>query len=276
MDPFDLNWDPLDVGSNTDGPSGSMNSCKAINGSDELSDETDDSEDLILPPLPDPDTQLVSQKRDLDEWLASSSDAPFFSSDDLLASSSDLYLDEHRRKRQHRGPWYNEEQVSIKSTTQGSPPQKARHKSPLQRNMDSGVWLPSNESTGGEESRRNEESTGNEELTGYEELTDYEELTGYEESTGGEGSTSSEDAEYSRKLAVRKARIVMDMGGFTDDVDDNKGAANPPWSIDVLGRASKIEDKFAAMYHKATQVTEDQEYFEGLVFPYVSVTSLVT
>ena len=68
----------------------------------------------------------------------------------------------------------------------------------------------------------------------------------------------------------------MDMGGFTDDVDDNRGAASLPWSIDVLGRASKIEDKFATVYHKAMQVTEDQEGFKGPVFPYVSVTSLGT
>ena len=47
-----------------------MNSFKAINGSDELSDDTQGSGDPNLPPLPSPDTQLVGKKRDLDEWLA--------------------------------------------------------------------------------------------------------------------------------------------------------------------------------------------------------------
>ena len=248
MDQFALNRDPLDVGSNSEAASelsGSMNSCKVTNASDEFSDDTQVLRAPTLPLLPPTNTRPVSKKRDLDEWLASSSDAPLFSSDDLLASSSDLYLNEHRRKRRHRGAWYNEEQVPIKSTTQGSPPQESRRKGPFQRNMDSGVWLPSDESTGSEESERNEELTG------------------------------SGEAEYSRELAIRKARIVMDMGGFMDDADDNKGPATLPWSIDVLGRASKIEDKFATAYHKATQVTEDQEGFEGLVFPYVSVTSPV-
>ena len=171
------------------------------------------------------------KKRDRDEWLASSSDAPLFSSDDLLASSSDLYLNEHRRKRRHRGAWYKEEQVPIDSTMQGSPPRKPRSKGPFRRNMDSGVWLGSDESTG------------------------------------------SEEAENSRQLAIRKARIVMDIGG---SMDDNKGAANLPGSNDVLGRASEVEDEFAAVYHKAMQVIEDQEGFEGLVFPYVSVMSVVT
>ena len=171
------------------------------------------------------------KKRDRDEWLASSSDAPFFSSDDLLASSSDLYLNEHRCKRRHRGAWYKEEQVPIDSTTQGSPPRKRRSKGPFRRNMDSGVWLGSDESTG------------------------------------------SEEAENSRKLAIRKARIVIDIGG---SMDDNEGAANLPGSNDVLGRASELDDQFAAVYHKATQVIEDQEGFEGFVFPYVSVTSILT
>ena len=51
-----------------------------------------------------PKARPASKKRDLDEWLASSSDAPLFSSDDLLASSSDLYLNEHSlapEDRQH-------------------------------------------------------------------------------------------------------------------------------------------------------------------------------
>ncbi len=173
------------------------------------------------------DARPASKKRDRDEWLASSSDAPLFSSDDLLASSSDLYLNEHRRKRRHRGAWYKEEQVPIESTTHGSPLRKPRSKGPFRRNMDSGVWLGSDESTG------------------------------------------SEEAENSRQLAICKARIVMDIGR---SMDDNKGSANLPGSNDVLGRASEVEDEFAAVYHKATQVIEDQEGFEGLVFPYVSMT----
>ncbi len=172
----------------------------------------------------------ASQKRGRDEWLASSSDAPLFSSDDLLASSSDLYLNEHRRKRRHRGAWYKEEQVPIGSTTQGLPPRKPRSKGPFRRNMDSGVWLSSDESTG------------------------------------------SEEADNGRKLAIRKARIVMDIGG---SMDDNKGPANLPGFNDALGQGSEVDDEFAAVYFKATKTIEDQEGFDGLVFPFVSVTSIV-
>ena len=170
------------------------------------------------------------KKRGRDEWLASSSDAPLFSSDDLLASSSDLYLNEHRRKRRHRGAWYKEEQVLIESTTQGLPTQTARSKGPFRRNMDSGVWLSSDESTG------------------------------------------SEEAENCRKLVIRKARKVMDKGG---NMDDDKGAANLPGFSGGLGRFSKVDDQLAAVYHKAMKNIEDKEGFDGLVFPYVSVTNVV-
>ena len=209
----------------------SINSDRTTNASDEPWDELETLGDSTLPPLPSTNAQPAREKRDRDEPLASSSDAPLFSSDDLLASSSDLYLDENRRKRLHRGAWYREEQVPIDSTTQGSPTQKPRSQGLFRGNMDSGIFPGSDESTG------------------------------------------SEEARYSRILAIRKARIVMDMGG---SMDDDEGAANLPGSIDVLGRDAEIEDEFAAVYHKSTQYIEDQEGFEGLVFPYVSVTSIVT
>lgn len=237
MDQLASNRYALGVSSNSGTSSellDSMNSCKTTNASDELCDDSETLRASTLPPLPSTNARPARKKRERDEWLASSSDVPLFSSDDLLASSSDLYLNEHRRKRRHRGAWYQEQQVPIYPTTHGSPPRKPRSKGPFRRNMDSGVWLGSDESTG------------------------------------------SEEAEYSRKLAIRKACVVMDIGGFMDDMDDDKAAANLPGSNDVLGRASEVEDEFVAVYHKATQVIEDQEGFEGLVFPYVSVTSMVT
>ena len=231
MDQLASNRYALGVSSNSGTPSellDSMNSCKTTNASDELWDDPETLRASTLPPLPYTNARPARKKRERDEWLASSSDAPLFSSDDLLASSSDLYLNEHRRKRRHRGAWYQEQQLPIYPTMHGSPPRKPRSKGPFRRNVDSGVWLGSDESTG------------------------------------------SEETEYSRKLAIRKACIVMDIGGFMDDMDDDKAAANLPGSYDVLGRASEVEDAFVAVYHKATQVIEDQEGFEGLVFPYVS------
>ena len=237
MDRLTSNSYTFGFGSNSGTPSellDSMNSSRVTIASDELWDSSEISRPPTLPPLPSTNARPARKKHERDEWLASSSDAPLFSSDDLLASSSDLYLNEHRRKRRHRGAWYQEQQVPIDSKRQESPPRKPRSKGPFRRNMDSGVWLGSDESTG------------------------------------------SEEAEYSRKLAIRKAYNVMDTGGFMDDMDDDKAAANLLGSNDVLGRALEVEDEFVAVYHKATQVIEDQEGFEGLVFPYVSITSIGT
>ena len=123
---------------------------------------------------------MTSRKRDRDEWLASSSDAPLFSSDDLLASSSDLYIDEHRHKRLHRGTWYGEERGLKIIKVERSPRKMPKPRGPFQRSFDSGIWLGSDESMESEEA----------------------------------------GAEADRDVAVRKALRVMEMGGSIDDDEE--------------------------------------------------------
>ncbi|KAL2037868.1 hypothetical protein N7G274_009343 [Stereocaulon virgatum] len=151
---------------------------------DELQDSTERLRAATLPLLPahtekNP-SSVTSRKRDRDECLASSSDAPLFSSDDLLAASSDLYIDEHRDKRLHRGTWYDEERGLKIIKVERSPRKMSKPRGPFQRSFDSGIWLGSDESMGSEEP----------------------------------------EAEADRDVAVRKALRVMEMGGSIDDDEE--------------------------------------------------------
>lgn len=119
----------------------------------DLQDSTESSEDLTLPKSPSFIASTVNKKRDRDEYLASSSDAPFFSSDDLPASSADNYYGP-RLKRQHRRPWYDEPDESWNSVTVSSLHKKPRMRGPFKRTDDSGVWLDSDESTESEDNDR--------------------------------------------------------------------------------------------------------------------------
>ena len=115
----------------------------------DLQDSSEDLEGASLPDLPRLIPYTVNKKRNHEEYLASSSDAPLFSSDDLPASSAENYI-EPRVKRQHQRPWYEIDQgwsgVSVHSSMK-----KPRMKKPFQRTYDSGVWLGSDESTENED-----------------------------------------------------------------------------------------------------------------------------
>ncbi|KAL9100697.1 MAG: hypothetical protein Q9163_003961, partial [Psora crenata] len=102
---------------------------------------------IVVPkisPLPAPALASPSNKRDLDDPFSTSSDPPLFSSDDLPASSAENYV-QHRNKRQHRRPWYEEEET-VKRVGPHGGQRRPREKGPFHRNFDSGVWLGSDES----------------------------------------------------------------------------------------------------------------------------------
>lgn len=100
----------------------------------------------MLPRLP---SYAVGKKRDRDEYLASSSDAPLFSSDDLPSSSSENYL-QHRNKLQHRRRWYEAEDNG-NVVTKRSPVRIPRPRGPFKRTADSAVWLGSDDSSDNED-----------------------------------------------------------------------------------------------------------------------------
>ena len=117
-------------------------------------DSIEDPEGPSLPDLPRLIPDSVNKKRNHEEYLASSSDAPLFSSDDLPASSAENYI-EPRVKRQHQKLWYEINQgwsgVSLHSSVR-----KPAMKKPFQRNYDSAVWMGSDESTENEDIDRQE------------------------------------------------------------------------------------------------------------------------
>ena len=95
---------------------------------------------LTLPELPSFGQYTVNQKRNRDEYLASFSDAPLFSSDDLPASSAENYY-KPRVKRQHPRSWFEVDPSHRKRRLMG----------PFKRTYDSGVWLGNDESIENEE-----------------------------------------------------------------------------------------------------------------------------
>ena len=112
----------------------------------DFEDDTERINSPELPRLPTNRASITSRKNDRDESLASSSDAPLFSSDDLPSSSADNYL-EHRRKRQHRRTWFEPEDLSnLSSFPKPSLPDRTpRTRGPFKRTFDSGVWFGSDE-----------------------------------------------------------------------------------------------------------------------------------
>ena len=113
---------------------------------------TESSGDSTLPELPIFIASNINKKRDRDEHVASSSDAPLFSSDDLPASSAENY-DGSRVKRQHRRAWYETDE-SWNSVTVSLSTKKPRLRGTFKRNYDSGVWLSSDDSTENENNHR--------------------------------------------------------------------------------------------------------------------------
>ena len=90
--------------------------------------------------------------RDLDELFNASSDPPMFSSDDLPASSAENYM-HSRRKNLHARKWYdNEDSEPPAKRSRLTPPEHAESSGSLQRNFDSGVYLPDEEEEEGNNS----------------------------------------------------------------------------------------------------------------------------
>ena len=98
-------------------------------------------EEYHLPPWRNVDNQAMhnhgnvdrSKKRDLDDFLATSSDPPLFSSDDV-PSAAENYT-QPRSKRQRKGPWW--------SGSQENQPSHRRKRGGYTRNIDSAVWMGS-------------------------------------------------------------------------------------------------------------------------------------
>ena len=108
-----------------------------------------------LPQLPNAATFPLGKKRNHNECLASSSDAPLFSSDDLFSTSADDY-GVQRRKRQYQRSWFEPEDPLrlFKSSNpyvlkegndrlQAKAPTTQR---PFTRGFDSGLWMGSDDS----------------------------------------------------------------------------------------------------------------------------------
>ncbi|MCJ1287335.1 hypothetical protein MMC26_006684 [Xylographa opegraphella] len=81
----------------------------------------------------------LDRKRTRDDIPSCSSDPPIFSSDDLPPGLENY--DSHRRKRQYRGTWWENRVGYIQSG--GSAP--VRRKREFKRNIDSAVWMGSDE-----------------------------------------------------------------------------------------------------------------------------------
>ena len=187
----------------------------------DLQDSNESSEDHNSPELPNFVVSTVNKKRDRDEYLASSSDAPLFSSDDLPASSAENYYGP-RVKRQHRRPWYETEE-SLNSVTARSATEKPRMRGPFKRTHDSGVWLGSDESTETEENDWHDAvqrtlrvvgSGGS--IDGDEELWHEDEI----ELDGDRAHESSQTLEEKLQQALVKRALQMteDPGGFEGPV----------------------------------------------------------
>lgn len=121
---------------------------------EDLQNDSEGSKAPELPRLPTRHAIPTSKKRDREEYLASSSDPPLFSSDDLPSSSADNYL-EQRHKRQYQRSWFEPEDLSNLSTGSKSSPVTVEERSsrakirssrgPFTRAFDSGVWMGSDE-----------------------------------------------------------------------------------------------------------------------------------
>ncbi|MCJ1248689.1 hypothetical protein MMC30_005907 [Trapelia coarctata] len=110
---------------------------------DEMQDEDSESAELMLPP-PRKDVQTpqllpLSRKRTRDDVYSNSSDPPIFSSDDLPPGLENYST--HRTKRQHHGPWWTTPLGGDDGPGNGIPRQKRE----FTRNVDSGVWMNSDD-----------------------------------------------------------------------------------------------------------------------------------
>ena len=193
----------------------------------DLQDSGWDPEGSSLPDLPRLIPYTVNKKRNHEEYLASSSDAPLFSSDDLPASSLENY-NEPRIKRQHKRPWYEMEEGWRAEGSRGvsvlSAMNNLRRKKPFPRTYDSGVWLGSDESTENEDTDRQDavrkalrvmETGGS--IDGVDKLW-HEDEEGLDlgDSIDEDGRTLEEKLQQA--LADRALRLTEDPGGFEGPV----------------------------------------------------------
>ena len=188
----------------------------------DLQDSSEDPEGSSVPDLPRFVPCTVNKKRDHEEYLASSSDAPLFSSDDLPASSAENYI-EPRVKRQHQRPWYEIDEgwcgVSVHSSIK-----KPRMKKSFQRTYDSGVWLGSDESTENEDIDRQDavrkalrvmEMGGS--IDGDDELWDEDE-EGLNLGDDMDENTQTLEEKLQQALVKRALQLTEDPGGFEGPV----------------------------------------------------------
>jgi len=125
--------------------------------SDLASDEDSESVEPVLPP-PSNDVQKaqllpLSRKRTREEVYSNSSDPPIFSSDDLPPGLENYST--HRQKRQLQGPWWWTPSGQHQKSSEGG----VRQKREFKRNMDSGVWMNSDDTEADGRSDLVEETT---------------------------------------------------------------------------------------------------------------------
>ena len=171
-----------------------------------------------LPELPCFIASTVNKKRDRDEYLASSSDAPLFSSDDLPASSAENYYGP-RVKRQHRRAWYEtEESLKAPSATE-----KPRMRGPFKRTQDSGVWLGSDESTEAEDNDWHDAIQRTLRVLGSGGSIDGDEKLWHEDEIELDGDKAHErsqtlEEKLQQALVNRALQMTEDPGGFEGPV----------------------------------------------------------
>ena len=185
----------------------------------DIRDSTEISEEPALPELPSFAVRAENRKRDRDEYVASSSDAPLFSSDDLPASSADNY-DGPRVKRQHRRTWYEDDESWDKARI---PAKKARMRGPFRRNHDSAVWLGSDDVTEDEDNDRQDAVSRALRVMGSGGSIESDEELRHDDERdlhlGDEiESTQTLEAKLQQALVYKALQIIEDPGGFEGPV----------------------------------------------------------
>lgn len=178
------------------------------------------SENDTSPALPSSVASTVNKKRERDEYLASSSDAPLFSSDDLPASSAENY-DGPRVKRQHQRRWY-ETGESLQGLTVPPSTKKPSMRGPFKRTNDSGVWLGSDESTETEDDWNDAVRRTLRVMESGGSIDDEEDLW-HEDETELDGEKAHESSQtleekLQQALVKRALQLTEDPGGFEGPV----------------------------------------------------------
>lgn len=165
---------------------------------------------LLRPSLP-----LRRRKRAYPEPEANSSDPPQFSSDGLERSAED-YLT-HRRKRQYKRAWFENEDSNCEVTE----PLGRRSRGPFRRNFDSGIHMPSEDSTDVEPCEKSVD-------VGSDLGSQDDETIGQADSDPDgslESVSTSSDRSILQEERVKKAMRVFD----SEDPMDFQGPVFPYW-----------------------------------------------